>query len=102
MKRLLPTLAFGALSLFLLILGGAWTLGHLMPVLIERGAAGSSPLTAAAMEPSAAGLRRELALHPLAGGEDARGLAALIWAARTGRRESIDVLAGAGVDVDAR
>jgi ankyrin repeat protein len=97
----LRNLAFGALALVLLALGGAWTLGHLMPLLTVRAAARSSPLTAAAMRPTTVELQRQLALHPPAGG-DGQGLAALIWAARTGRPASIDLLARAGVDVDAR
>jgi ankyrin repeat protein len=95
-------LALGALGLTLLGLGALWTLGHLMPGIAQRGAQRSSPLTAAAMEPTTDGLRHELEVHPLAAPGDPRGEQALIWAARTGRGESIAFLAHAGVPVSFR
>src|SRR5258705_10572002 len=85
----LRNLAFGALALLLVVLGGAWTLGHLMPVLIERGAARSSPLTGAAMQPTTDSLRRELELHPLADPHDGRGEEAMTWPARSGGPDAV-------------
>ena len=90
---------FGALVIVLAGLGAAWTLGHVMARLAERGAERSSPLTAAAMEPTTEVLRRELEIHPLASPSDRRGEEAVIWAARTGRVESIGLLAKSGASV---
>ncbi len=90
---------FGALVIVLAGLAAAWTLGHIMARLAERGAERSSPLTAAAMEPSTEALRRELTIHPLAAPHDRRGEEAVIWAARTGRVGSIALLAQSGASL---
>ena len=92
----------GALAIVLLGLGAVWILGHVMAGFAERGAERSSPLTAAAMEPAPDDLRRELEIHPLAAPGDPRGETALVWAARTGRGESIAMLVRAGVPVSFR
>ena len=88
--KIIRVLAFLALGLAMLAAIGLWILSSLprpKP---------STPLAVAAARGSREELKRELALHP--GILEREGLGALIWAARTGRADSIAELVRAGVD----
>jgi ankyrin repeat protein len=88
--KIIRVLAFLGLGLAMLGAVGLWILSSLPR------ARPHTPLAVAAASGSPEELRRELAVHPgVRGGES---LDALVWAARTGRADSIAELVHAGVD----
>jgi ankyrin repeat protein len=88
--KIIRVVAFLVLGLAMLGAAGLWILSSLPRPRPQ------TPLAVAAASGSPEELRRELAVHP--GVEGSEGLGALVWAARTGRADSIAELVHAGVD----
>jgi uncharacterized protein len=92
--KIIRVLAFLALGLAMLAAVGLWILSSLPR------AKPSTPLAVAAASGSPEELKRELALDPDI--LESEGLGALVWAARTGRMDSIAELVRAGIDPNQR